>query len=162
MDTLTPEQYLISKAKAAQNRDPYEAKAWIITAKTLFPKEFHIQLEAFIEEKTERNLEAAARSFSYLILTFQNQPLLWAEVSKLTTALRLTSGLTEDDEFYLKMFQHISYEAQMLVLTSEDSLDHCRLILLLMKRAPQTIPQHARFLLEKCFTNVCSINYLSQ
>lgn len=48
---LSPEQYLINKAKAAQGRDAYEAKAWIITAQTLFPNNFFVQLESFELEK---------------------------------------------------------------------------------------------------------------
>lgn len=53
MEILSPEHYLINKAKAAQSRDAYEAKAWIITAKTLFPQDFFIQFEAFCQEKNE-------------------------------------------------------------------------------------------------------------
>lgn len=53
MDSLSPEQYLINKAKLAQTRDSYEAKAWIITAKTLFPQDFYIQFSAFEAEKLE-------------------------------------------------------------------------------------------------------------
>lgn len=182
MDILSPEQYLINKAKAAQGRDAYEAKAWIITAQTLFPHNFFVQLETYLIEKfvghvqlallqpllttclsQERNLEAAARSFSYIVLKFQNQPLLWTEISKLTAALRLpeSGGGTEEQDFYLKMFQHISYEVQhkILLLTAnhmENSLDHCRLILLLMKRFPQAIPQHARCLLESLISGIGS------
>lgn len=96
------------------------------------------------------------------MLTFQNQPLLWTEISKLTEALRLpeSGGLTEEQEFYLKMFQHISYEVQhkILLLTAnlENSMDHCRLILLLMKRFTQAIPQHARCLLETLVAGIGS------
>lgn len=115
----------------------------------------------------KNNLEAAARCFSYIVLTFQNQPLLWTEISKLTEALRLpestAGGLTEEQSFYLKMFQYISYEVQhkILLLTAnhlENSLDHCRLILLLMKRFPQAIPQHARCLLETLITGIGTAN----
>lgn len=61
----------------------------------------------------------------------------------------------------MKMFQHISYEVQhkILLLTAnhmENSLDHCRLILLLMKRFPQAIPQHARCLLESLISGIGS------
>lgn len=99
------------------------------------------------------------------MLTFQTQPLLWTEITKLTEALRMTagSGMTEEQEFYLKMFQHISYEVQhkILLLTAnhmENSLDHCRLILLLMKRFPQAIPQHARCLLETLIAGIGTPN----
>lgn len=97
------------------------------------------------------------------MLTFQNlqKPQIWQEISKLTEVLKLPeSSLTEEQDFYMKMFQHISYEVQhkILLLTAnmENSLDHCRLILLLMKRFPQAIPQHARCLLETLIAGIDS------
>lgn len=59
----------------------------------------------------------------------------------------------DEEDFYIKMFQHISYEVQhsILLLTasnSDNQMDHCRLILLLLKRFPQTIPTHAPRLIE--------------
>lgn len=84
------------------------------------------------------------------MLTFQNQPPeLWNEVTQLTSALRIPEGgTTSEQEFYVKMFQHISYEVQhkILLLTvnhSDNNLDHCKLILLLLKRFPQTIQTHS-------------------
>lgn len=38
------ESYFILKAKAAQATDPYAAKAWILTAKTLYPNNFGVQV----------------------------------------------------------------------------------------------------------------------
>lgn len=59
----------------------------------------------------------------------------------------------DEEDFYIKMFQHISYEVQhsILLLTasnSDNQIDHCRLILLLLKRFPQTIVTHAPRLIE--------------
>lgn len=95
-------------------------------------------------------------------MTFQNQPVeLWQEISKLTAALRQpeSGGIAKEQEFYLKMFQHISYEVQhkILLLTAthvENSLDHCRLILLLLKRFPQAISTHGPRLLENLVQGV--------
>lgn len=42
MDVLTSENYLITKAKTAT--DPCTAKAWILTAKKLFPENFGVQV----------------------------------------------------------------------------------------------------------------------
>ena len=84
------------------------------------------------------------------VLTFQKQPAeLWNEVSHLTSALRIPEGsTTTEQEFYVKMFQHISYEVQqkILLLTathSDNNLDHCKLILLLLKRFPQAVQTHS-------------------
>lgn len=90
--------------------------------------------------------------FLISILTFQNQPTeLWNEVTQLTAALRITEEappLTAEQNFYVKMFEHISYEVQHKILLliagqSENNLEHCRLILLLMKRFPQVIVTHS-------------------
>lgn len=59
----------------------------------------------------------------------------------------------DEEDFYIKMFQHISYEVQhsILLLTasnSDNQMDHCRLILLLLKRFPQTVVTHGPRLVE--------------
>ena len=41
---LNDQEYLIYRAKETLNTDPNEAKAWMITAKTLFPNDFGIQV----------------------------------------------------------------------------------------------------------------------
>lgn len=46
MDALTGEKYLISRAKTAT--DPNVAKAMILTAKTLFPQNFKIQVSSIL------------------------------------------------------------------------------------------------------------------
>lgn len=38
------ENYLILKAKMAQSTDPFASKAWILTAKTLYPNNFGVQV----------------------------------------------------------------------------------------------------------------------
>lgn len=86
-------------------------------------------------------------------MTFQNAhqtpASLLNEISLMTSALRVPEGTTTpEQEFYVKMFQYISYEVQhkILLLTaahSNNNLDHCRLILLLLNRFPQAISTHA-------------------
>lgn len=41
---MSDEDYLVMRAKMAQKNDDAEAKAWLITARTLFPKNFKIQV----------------------------------------------------------------------------------------------------------------------
>lgn len=80
------ENYLILKAKAAQATDPYAAKAWILTAKTLYANNFGVQVdiisslivpsneklfpsfqfEAYLIEKAANNYEEAAKCLSYM------------------------------------------------------------------------------------------------
>lgn len=97
------------------------------------------------------------------MLTFPNQPIeLWTEITQLTSTLRLSEGnISNDQEFYVKMFQYITYEVQhkILLLTanhSDNNLEHCRLILLLLKRFPQAISTHAPRLLETIIQGVAT------
>ncbi|XP_062716544.1 integrator complex subunit 10 [Aedes albopictus] len=162
MEVLSSEKYLIARAK--ETTDPYTAKAWIIAAKTLFPNDFGVQFEAYEIEKNANNFEEAAKCLSYIIMTFQNAhqtpASLLNEISLMTSALRVPEGTTTpEQEFYVKMFQYISYEVQhkILLLTaahSNNNLDHCRLILLLLKRFPQAISTHAPRLLETLVQNI--------
>ncbi|XP_055545710.1 integrator complex subunit 10 [Wyeomyia smithii] len=162
MDVLSSEKYLIARAK--QTSDPYTAKAWIIAAKTLFPNDFGVQFEAYEIEKNGKNFEEAAKCLSYIIMTFQNAhqtpASLLNEISLMTAALRVPEGTTTpEQEFYVKMFQYISYEVQhkILLLTaahSNNNLDHCRLILLLLKRFPQAISTHAPRLVDTLVQNI--------
>ncbi|XP_035900736.1 integrator complex subunit 10 isoform X2 [Anopheles stephensi] len=151
MDVISNEKYLIARAK--ESTDPYKAKAWIIAAKTLFPNDFGVQFEAYEIEKNANNFEEAAKCLSYIVMTFhgahQTPTNLLNEISLMTNALRIPEGCTTpEQEFYVKMFQYISYEVQhqILLLTaahSNNNLDHCRLIMLLLKRFPQAISTHA-------------------
>ena len=51
MDLISEENYIIAQAKQAVRTDPFAAKAWIITAKTLFPNNFGVQVSnVYIEE----------------------------------------------------------------------------------------------------------------
>lgn len=84
------------------------------------------------------------------ILTFQNQNVeLWEEVNELTSALRAPENeITPTQEFYVKMFQHVSYDVQhkILMLTvnnTENSLNQCKLLLLVLKRFPQALVTHS-------------------
>lgn len=70
-------------------------------------------------------------------------------MNELTNALRAAENeITAQQEFYVKMFQHVSYEVQhkILMLTvnnSENSLNQCKLLLLVLKRFPQAAVTHS-------------------
>ncbi|XP_060526875.1 integrator complex subunit 10 [Cylas formicarius] len=142
------EEYVIQRAKDALKIDPYAAKAWMLTAKTLYPNNFSVQFEAYFIEKTAGNVKEAAKCFSDLITKFQQTSELWAEIEKLTTALRAESD-TDDPEkqFLCEMFKHISSDVQhkLLLFTAdhcEDTMEHCRLLLLLLQRFPTAISSY--------------------
>lgn len=41
---ISDEDYLVVRAKQAFSTDPFSAKAWMITAKTLYPNNFAVQV----------------------------------------------------------------------------------------------------------------------
>lgn len=46
-NNVSDEEYVIHKAKSAFKSDPLSAKAWMITAKTLYPDNFGVQVLIF-------------------------------------------------------------------------------------------------------------------
>lgn len=52
---LTDEEYVIHKAKCAFKTDPLSAKAWMITAKTLYPDNFGVQVPVSYIYKIPKN-----------------------------------------------------------------------------------------------------------
>ncbi|XP_011180633.1 integrator complex subunit 10 [Zeugodacus cucurbitae] len=155
METASEEQYLVSQAQNLRSIDTASAKAWLITAKTLYPNSFDILFEAYKLEKEAKNFKEAAKCFSNIALNFQSQNAeLWNEVNELTNALRAPENeITPAQEFYVKMFQHVSYDVQhkILLLTvnnTENSIHQCKLLLLILKRFPQAAITHSPRLLE--------------
>lgn len=45
---ITDEEYLVLRAKDALKKDSMTAKAWMITAKTLYPNNFGVQVRFYI------------------------------------------------------------------------------------------------------------------
>lgn len=81
--------------------------------------------------------------------SFQNFPddrEIWAEIEAVTACLRSEQADPEAD-MMCQMFQHIPQDLQhrLLIMTadhSEDTMEHCKLLLLLLKRFPQTVATH--------------------
>ncbi|KAJ8936893.1 hypothetical protein NQ318_010920 [Aromia moschata] len=145
---ISDEEYVIQRAKNALKVDPISAKAWMITAKTLYPNNFAVQFEAYLMEKDAGNIKEAAKCFSDLIGKFQQQSDLWKEIEKVTVALRAESDTSDTEtQFLCEMFGHISSEVQhkLLLFTAdhcEDTMEHCRLLLLLLQRFPTAISSY--------------------
>lgn len=154
MDTkAADESFFINKSKVAEKDDHFAAKSWILTAKTLFPNNFDIQYEVYKQEKAANNHAEAAKCFSHIVLTFQTPPPdLWYEIAQLTAALRAPEDtLTPTEEFYVEMFKHISYDVQNKILanlSTDNNVDHCKFVLLLMKKFPQAVQVHLPRLVE--------------
>lgn len=153
-NTLSSEEYVIQRAKLALEDDPLSAKAWMITAKTLYPNNFGVQFEAYQIEKNAGRVKEAAKCFSDLISKFQQHPQFWVEINNLTSALRVDIESADSDKRFLcDMFTHISLDVQhkLLLLTAdhcEDTMEHCKLLLLLLQKFPTAIPTHGPGLID--------------
>lgn len=44
LDNISNEDYVIQRAKLALKSDPLSAKAWMLTARTLYPNNFGVQV----------------------------------------------------------------------------------------------------------------------
>ncbi|XP_041989266.1 integrator complex subunit 10 [Aricia agestis] len=131
------EDYIISRAKEAQKHNIYAAKAWMLTAKTLYPSNFKIQFEAYMMEKQSGNVQEAAESFSSLVMSRQNLQNLLPEITAIANALK-----SSEQSFLGQMFDNIAPDIQLIILktsveNSDDTTEHCRLLVLLLKKFPQ-------------------------
>jgi integrator complex subunit 10 len=50
--SISDEAYLVLRAKDCLKSDPFAAKAWMITAKTLFPDNFAVQVRIVFSAPT--------------------------------------------------------------------------------------------------------------
>ncbi|XP_058800068.1 integrator complex subunit 10 [Phymastichus coffea] len=153
---LSKEDYLIRRANEALTTDIYAAKSWLITAKSLFPHSAKIQFEAYRLEKLSKNVKEAAKCFSEIFQNFPDDRDIWKEIERITSSLR-SEQCDEEAELLCQMFQHIPQDLQhrLLIMTadhSEDTMEHCKLLLLLLKRFPQTIATHGPRLVETLLT----------
>lgn len=134
---LSDEDYIIMRAKEAQKQNLHCAKAWMLTAKTLFPTNFKIQFEAYQMEKQSGHVQEAAECFTSLIMSRQNLSDLLPEISAIANALR-----SPETSFLSQMFDKITPDIQRTILktsveNSDDTMEHCRLLVLLLKKFPQ-------------------------
>lgn len=91
--------------------------------------------------------------FIFRIIKFQQQPDLWKEIEKVTAALRSENDTNDPEkQFLCEMFKHISLDVQhkLLLFTAdhcEDTMEHCRLLLLLLQRFPTAISSYGVLLI---------------
>lgn len=135
--SLSDEDYIIRRAKEAQKVNIHSAKAWMLTAKTLFPTNFKIQFEAYLMEKQSGNVHEAAECFSSLMMSRQNMTDLLPEILAIANALK-----SNETSFLSQMFDNIIPDIQLTILktsveNSDDTMEHCRLLVLLLKKFPQ-------------------------
>jgi integrator complex subunit 10 len=178
MSGLTDQQYLIQRARELKIKDPYQSKAWMLTANSLFPDTFSIQFESYANEKEARHFKECAAYFQKLMRKFPNEENFWKEMTQLTDALKtefklvgapgqaqvttpnapkpgggLGGGNKEPDDFYLQLYDNLEEETQqkVLILASErshDTMQKCQLLLILIKKFPALSLKYGQNLVE--------------
>ncbi|XP_059177730.1 integrator complex subunit 10-like [Physella acuta] len=149
---LSDVDWLVMRARSFPKTDPYSAKSWLITAKSLFPQSFVIQFESYLVEKTAKNVDEAARYLQDMLQSFPNEPRLWSEVHSILESLQKESQ-DQKVAFLIDLFAAIPTSTQcvMLLRVSEsisDVLERCQLLLLAMKKFPNLVKEHGLKLVE--------------
>ena len=67
---LSDEAYLISRARQARATHPWRAKAWMTTAKLMFPQNFAMHFESYQLEKANGDAKQAAKDLRNLFNEF--------------------------------------------------------------------------------------------
>lgn len=155
-DTISDEAYFILRAEEVIKSNIYESKAWLLTAKTLYPQNFNVLFQSYQIDKISANAKEAAESFSALFKLFNSNEELWPEIKSLISAL-LTEFPTSEQIFLRNIFSEISLDVQHNLLSlmsdrSEDPMEHCQLVLLILQKFPQTASSLGRPLIDELMT----------
>jgi len=162
-NALTDQEYLVARAReAGAQGDEWSAKTWMLTAKNLFPDNFGIQFEAYTTEKESGNAKDSATFFQDLFNKFPTEQRIVTEIAAVMDVLNKANDDNGDDreaesKFYADMFEHIGEAVQKKMIlqaaeNAKDPLEHCRLMLILLRRFPDRIPQHGERLIESINT----------
>ncbi|XP_055958775.1 integrator complex subunit 10 [Patella vulgata] len=151
---LSDAEWLVMRARGYAKSDPWAAKAWLITARTLFPGSFLIQFESYQLEKGARNIKDAAVHLEDMLKNFQHEGNLWNEVQSILEALQTDTGSQDSkNNFLTEIFAATPTHVQCQMLLSvadkmNDVLERCRLLLLAMKKFPNLVTEHGLKLVE--------------
>uniref|UniRef100_A0A8D3BQQ1 Integrator complex subunit 10 n=1 Tax=Scophthalmus maximus TaxID=52904 RepID=A0A8D3BQQ1_SCOMX len=139
-------EFLVRRARELVSDDPCAAKAWLITARTLYPADFNIQYEMYIIERNAERTAPAGRLLYDMFINFPDQPTVWREISVITAALR---GDSQDKhaQFLRGLFETLPgrVQCEMLLKATEqcfNTLEKAEMLLLLLKRFPESVVQH--------------------
>jgi len=157
-DDLSDQQYLLERARLVKHKDPDESKAWMLTANSLFPDTFSIQFESYTTEREAGNYKECAKCLQRLLKRFPQEDNLWREISSMMEAIQNKNKFqggskNEREEFLLKIYDELGEQSQqkVLVQSSEkagDTMEKCKLLLILMKRFPNLTSKYGQNLIE--------------
>ncbi|KAM9849422.1 integrator complex subunit 10 [Aulostomus maculatus] len=139
-------EFLVKRARELVPDDPCAAKAWLITARTLYPADFNIQYEMYIIERNAERTACAGRLLYDMFINFPDQPIVWREISVITSALRSDSQ-DKHSQFLRGLFETLPgrVQCEMLLKATEqcfNTLEKAEMLLLLLKRFPESVVQH--------------------
>uniref|UniRef100_H3D9N5 Integrator complex subunit 10 n=1 Tax=Tetraodon nigroviridis TaxID=99883 RepID=H3D9N5_TETNG len=139
-------EFLVKRARELVSEDPCAAKAWLITARTLYPADFTIQYEMYIIERNSERTASAGRLLYDMFINFPDQPIIWREISIITAALR-SDCQDKHAQFLRALFETLPghVQCEMLLKATEqcfNTLEKAEMLLLLLKRFPESVVQH--------------------
>ncbi|XP_013923586.1 PREDICTED: integrator complex subunit 10 isoform X1 [Thamnophis sirtalis] len=146
MSALGDCEFLVKRARELVQGDLWAAKAWLITARSLYPADFNIQYEMYSIEKNAERTASAGRLLYDMFVNFPEQPVVWREISIITSALRNDSQ-DKQTEFLKGLFETLPgrVQCEMLLKATDqcfNTLERAEMLLLLLRRFPETVVQH--------------------
>ncbi|XP_018601669.1 integrator complex subunit 10 isoform X4 [Scleropages formosus] len=139
-------EFLVKKARELVSEDPWAAKAWLITARTLYPSDFNIQYEMYTIERNAERTASAGRLLYDMFVNFPDQPVVWREISVITAALR-SDCQDKHAQFLRGLFETLPgrVQCEMLLKATEqcfNTVEKAEMLLLLLRRFPESVVQH--------------------
>ncbi|XP_069781376.1 integrator complex subunit 10 isoform X7 [Narcine bancroftii] len=139
-------EFLVKKARDLVTDDPWAAKAWLITARTLYPTDFGIQYEMYTIERNAERTASAGRILYDMFVNFPDQPMVWREINVITAALR-NDVQDKQTQFLRGLFETLPgrIQCEMLLKATEqcfNTLERAEMLLLLLRRFPESVVQH--------------------
>ncbi|MBZ3874280.1 Integrator complex subunit 10 [Sciurus carolinensis] len=139
-------EFLVQRARELVPQDLWAAKAWLITARSLYPTDFNIQYEMYTIERNAERTATAGRLLYDMFMSFPDQPVVWREISIITSALRNDSQ-DKQTQFLRSLFETLPgrVQCEMLLKVTEqcfNTLERSEMLLLLLRRFPETVVQH--------------------
>ncbi|XP_077160223.1 integrator complex subunit 10 isoform X3 [Paroedura picta] len=139
-------EFLVKRARELVAEDVWAAKAWLITARSLYPADFNIQYEMYSMERDAERTSSAGRLLYDIFVNFPDQPVVWREISVITSALRNDSQ-DKQTQFLRDLFETLPgrIQCEMLLKATEqcfNTLERAEMLLLLLRRFPESVVQH--------------------
>ncbi|XP_023647607.1 integrator complex subunit 10 isoform X5 [Paramormyrops kingsleyae] len=139
-------EFLVKKARELVSEDPWAAKAWLITARTLYPSDFNIQYEMYTIERNAERTASAGRLLYDMFVNFPDQPVVWREITVITAALR-NDCQDKHAQFLRGLFETLPgrVQCEMLLKATEqcfNTVEKAEMLLLLLRRFPESVVQH--------------------